>query len=118
MQWVNNKNNSSCTYVLEEHFDNMEVDSIDSDNDNDYNYENKGEGEYEDENEEQNIEFDQEVGLPLSQEESIFTAKNTITEAFVVDGDKIEEGNTGFDFEQEENFDETSGTSIVESDMN
>ncbi|OAD72407.1 hypothetical protein PHYBLDRAFT_169538 [Phycomyces blakesleeanus NRRL 1555(-)] len=114
MQWVNNKNNSSCTYVSEEHFDNMKVNSIDSDNDNDYNYENEGEGKYEDENEEQNIEFDQEVDLSLFQEESIFTAKDTITEAFMVDGDEIEEGNTGFDFEQEENFDETSGTSIVE----
>ncbi|OAD81215.1 hypothetical protein PHYBLDRAFT_161839 [Phycomyces blakesleeanus NRRL 1555(-)] len=115
MQWVNNKNNSSCTYVPEQHFDDMEVDSIDSDNDNDYDYENEGEGEYEDENEEQNIEFDQEVDLPLSQEESIFTAKDTITGAFVVDGDEIEEDDTSFDFEQEENFDETSGTSIVES---
>ncbi|OAD70992.1 hypothetical protein PHYBLDRAFT_171051 [Phycomyces blakesleeanus NRRL 1555(-)] len=101
--------------VPEEHFDDMEVDSIDSDNDNDYDYENEGEGEYEDENEEQNIEFDQEVDLPLSQEESIFTAKDTFTGAFVVDRDEIEEGNTGFVFEQEENFDETSGTSIVES---
>ncbi|OAD74074.1 hypothetical protein PHYBLDRAFT_144534 [Phycomyces blakesleeanus NRRL 1555(-)] len=94
--------------VPEEHFDNMEVDSIDSDNDNDYDYKNEGKGKYEDENEEQNIEFDQE-------EESIFTAEDTITGAFVVDGDEIEEGDTGFDFEQEENFDETSGTSIVES---
>ncbi|OAD79378.1 hypothetical protein PHYBLDRAFT_162452 [Phycomyces blakesleeanus NRRL 1555(-)] len=101
--------------VPEEHFDDMEVDSIDSDNDNDYDYENEGKDEYEDENEEQNIEFDQEVDLPLSQEESIFTAEDTIIGAFVVDGDEIEEGNTGFDFEQEENFDETSGTSIVES---
>ncbi|OAD78075.1 hypothetical protein PHYBLDRAFT_164952 [Phycomyces blakesleeanus NRRL 1555(-)] len=104
--------------VPEEHFDNMEVDSIDSDNDNDYDYENKGEGEYEDENEEQNIEFDQEVDLPLSQKESIFTAEDTITRAFVVDSNEIEEGDTSFDFEQEENFDETSGTLIVESDMN
>ncbi|OAD78851.1 hypothetical protein PHYBLDRAFT_163944 [Phycomyces blakesleeanus NRRL 1555(-)] len=115
MQWVNNKNNSSCTYVSEEHFDNMEVDSIDNDNNNDYDYENKSKGEYADENEEQNIEFDQEVDLPLSQEEFIFTAEDTITGVFVVDGNKIEEGNTGFDFEQEENFDETSGISIVES---
>ncbi|OAD79343.1 hypothetical protein PHYBLDRAFT_162417 [Phycomyces blakesleeanus NRRL 1555(-)] len=101
--------------VPEEHFDNMEVDNIDSDNDNDYDYKNEGKGEYKDENEEQNIEFDQEVDLPLSQEESIFTAKDTVTEAFMVDGNEIEEGNTDFDFEQEENFDETSGTSIVES---
>ncbi|OAD76909.1 hypothetical protein PHYBLDRAFT_165407 [Phycomyces blakesleeanus NRRL 1555(-)] len=102
-------------YVPEEHFDDMEVDSIDSDNDNDYDYKNEGKGEYEDENEEQNIEFDQEVDLPLSQEESIFTAKDTITGAFVVDGNEIKEGDTSFDFEQEENFDETSGTLIVES---
>ncbi|OAD67778.1 hypothetical protein PHYBLDRAFT_174096 [Phycomyces blakesleeanus NRRL 1555(-)] len=101
--------------VPEEYFDDMEVDSIDSDNDNDYDCKNEGEGEYEDENEEQNIEFDQEVDLPLSQEESIFTAKDTFTGAFVVDRDEMEEGNTGFDFEQEENFEETSGISIVES---
>ncbi|OAD80856.1 hypothetical protein PHYBLDRAFT_161494 [Phycomyces blakesleeanus NRRL 1555(-)] len=55
------------------------------------------------------------VDLPLSQEESIFTAEDTITGAFVVDGNEIEEGDTGFDFKQEENFDETSGTLIVES---